>query len=110
MKAYFTLFLLFTFFSLKAAPDQDDVAVLNELVELTKKTLGEQENLQKLLVDFKKKREKYILDPDNAKLATQLVKSSISLKAEIEKAEFVNLFSEDLLTEVRFFAGVAKHE
>lgn len=101
------LFLL-PCFQLVAAPLQDDVSVVSELIALSKKTLAEQEHLQKLLIDFNTKREKYISDPDNAKLATLLVKSAVLLEKEIQKDLLTHLFSDDLLTEVRFFAKVGR--
>jgi hypothetical protein len=91
-----------------ATPGQDDVQVLSELVSLTKKTLAEQENLLKELADFKNKREKFLLDPESAKLATQLCKSAMKIEKEIEKDHLAHLLSEELLTEVRFFSKVGR--
>lgn len=94
----------------QATPGQDDIQVLTELVSLTKKTLLEQENLLKELTEFKSKREKFLLDPDSAKLATQLCKSAMKLEKEIEKDHLSHLFSEDLLTEVHFFSKVGREK
>src|ERR1700719_493114 len=92
----------------RAAPQQDDVLVLSELVNLTKKTLEEQENLLNQLVDFRKKRERFLLEPDSSKLATQLVKSAMKIEKEIEKDHLTHLLSEELLTEVHFFSKVGR--
>lgn len=108
MKRYLFLLILAFPALLLAQPDQDDLAVLAEAITLSKKILEEQQCLQALLLDFNQKRGKFLLDPDSARLATQLVKSAQKVEAALGPAHLKALLSDDLLTEIAFFAKVGK--
>jgi hypothetical protein len=103
--SFFLLFLVPLFGELS---NQDDVAVLQELTSLTKKSLEEQEQLLKLVIDFQEKRQLFIDDSSSSVAATKLVKSAKKLETEMVKSNLTHLLSEELLTEVRFFANVGK--
>lgn len=84
----------------------NEVAVLQELVQITKKNLEEEERLLKALTDFQKKRENFILSPNSPKLATALVRSAIKVEEEIANTHLLHLLSKELLEEVHFFSQV----
>jgi hypothetical protein len=104
-------FFLGTAFPLIGNPtvgDQDEVTILLELMETGRKNLEVQQKVYKLLMDFKKKRETFLQDPQSAKLAGSLVKAAMRLKQEIEKNYLTHVFSENFLSEIRFFAEVGE--
>lgn len=89
-------------------PSQDEVGVLQELIEITRKNLVEEERLLKLIVEYKKAKEAFIVDSASSRLATSLVWSAQKLKKEVDSGHLSHLISESLLEEVRFFSGLAK--
>jgi hypothetical protein len=107
-------FFLGTAFPLISNPevgDQDEVTILLELIETGKKNLEAQQKVYKLLLDFKKRREIFLQDPQSAKLAACLVKSAMRLNQEIESNYLTQVFPESFLQEIRFFAEVGeKHQ
>lgn len=80
MKLSSALFLLLgTTFPLAGQPvlsEQDEITVLLELIEASKKNLEEQKKLLKLILDFKKAKEAFITEPTSVKLASHLVKTA----------------------------------
>lgn len=88
--------------------DPDEITILLELIETSKKNLEEQKKLLKLIVDFKKAREAFITEPTSVKLAALLVKSAAEVSNEIEKSQLSYLFPTDFMTEIRFFTQVGE--
>lgn len=88
--------------------EQDEISVILELIDASKKNLEEQRKLLKLIVDFKKARESFISEPTSPRLATSLVKSAAAVSKEIEANQLTYLFSSDFLSEIRFFTQVGE--
>lgn len=87
-------------------PEQDEITILLDLIESSKKNLQSQQKLLKVMIDFKKAREAFMNDPTSARLATDLVRSATRVKDEIEINHMVYLFSEDFLKEIQFFVNI----
>lgn len=104
----YILSLLMISSSLIASPIYDEAALFSELIEISKKNLDEQQELYKLIVDFKKNREAFIANPESKKLAQVLVRSAKKLAKTLEKSSFCHLLSEEFQTEVKFFAEASK--
>jgi hypothetical protein len=100
---HFLLLMLFPCMVYAASP-HDEVNVLNELVEITKKNLIEEEALLKLLVEYQKKREAFLAEPTSTSKASHLVRAANSLQKPVAMSQFKHLFSEELLTELAFFS------
>ncbi len=98
---------IFLFTPLLAAP-QDEILILEELIETTKKNLDTQQQALKILIAFKDAREAFIANPDSGKLATALVKRAIRLYNLIEDEHLAHLFSQDFLMEIAFYNQVGK--
>lgn len=90
--------------------DQDEVVTLLELIDTTKKNLEDQQKLLKLVLDFKKTKDAFITDPTSAKIATALVRNAMKVKIEIDKNQWLYLFSNDFLAEIQFFVQVGEQQ
>ena len=105
----FILIALFLFASLLAAP-QDEILVIEQLIETTKKNLDSQERLLKSIQEFNQAREAFLSDLDNGRLATRLVKMAMQLHNYLEKEHLTHLFSSDFLQELTFYNQVGKQQ
>lgn len=108
----FVPFFLVGFIPLGAAPhSQDELSSLLELIETTKSNLAEQQRLLKHLLEFKKTREYFVGEPNNPKLATELVRAAMRLHSLLKESRVIHLFSSDFLSELSFFNEVGeKHQ
>lgn len=104
----FLLTALFLFSSLLAAP-QDEILVIEELIETTKKNLETQEELLKIVSAFNQAREAFLADPDSGRLATGLVKRAMVLQNYLDKEHLAHLFSNDFIRELAFYYQVGRH-
>ena len=103
----FLLVTLLLFSPLFAAP-QDEISVLEELIDTTKKNLEGQQALLKILFEFKEARDAFIQDPDSNRLATTLVKRAMRLQKQVEQEHLSHLFSADFLMELTFYNQIGK--
>lgn len=88
----------------------DDLEIMRELIQSTKKNLTTQEAVLKHMTLFTQLRAAFIADPTSAKIATQLVKTAMTLHAELENENLSHLFSSDFLTELTFFNQVGVNQ
>jgi len=99
--------LAFLLSFLFAAP-QDELLVIEELIQTTKKNLDSQQKLHTLVVEFNQSREAFIANPDSGRLATALVKQAMRLYNYLQKEHVTHLFSSDFLSELAFYNQVGK--
>lgn len=88
--------------------EQDDLIVLLDLIETSKKGLEEQRKLLQQIIDFKKAREAFIAEPTSSKLAKILVTAAAAAYHTIESSQLTYLFSSDFISEIRFFTQVGE--
>ncbi len=107
-------YTLLTFLSLSLmcshllATPQEEIATLEQLVEMSKKNLENQQLILKSVRNYASARENYLADPDNGKLATALVKRAVALSQLLEKEHLSHLFAPDFLSELSFYNQVGK--
>lgn len=112
---FFSFFLFLTLpvayaeqdFSL-SVHEQDEVEILEGLIQVTKKSLAEQETLLKEMTHFRVCRENFLDNPESAKSATTLVKAALCLNRLIKEGDWTHLFSKDFLEEIAFYTDVGK--
>jgi|ERR1700733_3802883 len=104
---YYTLVTLFLVSPLLAAP-QDELLVIEQLIETTKKNLDTQQELLKMTLEFNQAREAFISDPESSRLATTLVKRAMRLRSHLEKEHLIHLFSSEFLEELAFYDRVGR--
>jgi hypothetical protein len=105
----FILLSLLLFSPLFGAP-QEEILVIEQLIETTKKNLEAQQTLLKLVLEVYQAREAFIADPESGKLATTLVKKAMSLHSHLEKEHLSHLFSSGFLEELAFYNRVGKQQ
>lgn len=106
-KLCYGVLLAFLFLPIFAAP-QDEILVIEELIDTTKKNLDSQQKLHTMIVEFKQAREAFIANPDSGKLATKLVRQAMRLQNYLQKEHVSHLFSSDFLQELAFYNQVGK--
>lgn len=84
----------------------DEIATLNELIEVTEKNLEHQKKTRELLIAFKQARLDFMNDPDNARKGTLMVRYAMELYREIEQQRLTHLFPPDFVYELQFFTEV----
>lgn len=108
--------LLVSFFALSylyadsSVVEQDEINTLTELINATKRNLHSQQNLLKMVIEFKQARSAFMNDPSSAKLATLLVKKAMCVHQEIEKEHLTHLFSSSFLSEIIFFNQIGEQQ
>ncbi len=103
----FLLATLFIFSSLYGAP-QDEIEVIQELIQGTKKNLESQQHLLNLTLSFNNAREDFLENPDSARFASKLVKEAVQLQNHLVKEHLTHLFSAEFLEELAFYNQVGR--
>lgn len=110
MKKLIFQFFLFLSIPVFAESPQDEIDTFKELIQATKKNLHAEEKLLETLIAFRDLRQAFINDPTSGRLATKLVKVSMSLKTKIDEEHLEHLFSPEILTEIIFFSKVGQSQ
>lgn len=110
LTSFSALYLVSSLYGDSTIVEQDEINTLTELINATKQNLHTQQNLLKMVIEFKQARNAFISDPSSAKLATLLVKKAMRVHQEIEKEHLTHLFSSSFLTEIIFFNQIGEQQ
>jgi 5,10-methylene-tetrahydrofolate dehydrogenase/methenyl tetrahydrofolate cyclohydrolase len=110
MKFIVSLFILLATSSLiYSAPPQkkiEEVTLLEDLIEISKKNLEEEQKLLQSLNFFNEIKIAFVEKPTSGRLASQLVRAAMSLNKEVEKSQLAYLFTKELQEEIAFYCKV----
>lgn len=111
MKLFILSLSILSCFSLHCDPDfsvaPDAIAVVDNLVKSTQRSLEEQKLIQKKLYEYAQYRELVLLDDENKALVCELISAAEEVLGRIEESHLTPYFQEDILRELKFFSQIA---
>ncbi|MCB1136673.1 MAG: hypothetical protein KDK78_10420 [Chlamydiia bacterium] len=90
------------------APLDDPSRSIEALISCTERKLMTQRDVAEHLKAYSELRDRLLSHPDNPTLAAEVVSKADQLSSEIEEGQLADLFSEDFLQDLHFFATIAQ--
>lgn len=84
----------------------DEVNLLNNLIDVTKKNLDNQIQLKALLVDYIQIKDQYMQNTDDKQLSYRMVQKAYVLLDKIKEDYLTQLFDQEFMSELTFFASI----
>jgi len=91
-----------------ASEVNEDMVLLEDFIAATQETLQASMELKERVTHYLQVQEKYLADPSNRDVAYRMVKEARGIMDEIEKNHLSQLFTNQFLGEVSFFAQLGK--
>ncbi len=86
----------------------DPSRCIDALIQSTERQLLSQKEVAEHLKNYSELRDRLLVAPDNGALASAVVSQAEQLYGEIEEGQLCDLFSEDFLQDLHFFAAIAQ--
>lgn len=90
-----------------ARPEKDPLRTLDDLMALTERSLNDQKQLRRQLVEYYKVKARYLQDPQNKDNIVQMIKAAHQVQQIIEAQHLAYVFDSELLDELKFFSQIA---
>lgn len=84
----------------------DEVNLLSNLIDVTKKNLENQIQLKSLLVEYIQIKDQYMQNTDDKQLSYRMVQKAFILLDKIKEDYLTQLFDQEFISELTFFASI----
>lgn len=117
MKAKVLIFLSFLCSSLVCLQGEEtsvemempltELEAIDQLIEVSRENLKNQELLKELLIEYKKAQEVYFKNPEDRKAASKMVVLAKKVLSQIEENHLKHLFKERFISELTMLSQMA---
>lgn len=93
--------------SISSANIGNELAILDNIMEITKQNFETQKQLRGLIVEYLQVKHIYLQNIQDKELSFKMVQKAYQVLEKIKEAHLIQAFDKDFMSEITFFANIA---